>query len=77
MRKLEKPTTGKEKDIVNPLSKTTDDESHARRQAKKSVIENNLKEKRFKHHIIRDSILHGYTIVFDRDKEGNLIPISK
>jgi predicted AAA+ superfamily ATPase len=72
--KPRKKQTGKGKDIVDVIHTPKDEESQMRRQAKKSVIENNLKEKKFKNHKIYDK-LHGYRIVFDRDKQGNLIPV--
>lgn len=68
--------TGKEKDNVNIVHHPKDEETLSSRMAKKLVIENNLKEKKYKHHIVKD-VLHGYRIVFDRDKEGKLIPIKK
>ena len=73
MRKLTIQTSGSKKDIANPIASTRDEETYSQRLARKSVEQNNLKERRFKHHIIKD-VFNGYRIVFDRDKEGNLIP---
>lgn len=68
--------TGKEKDIANVIHRPKDEETLSQKAAKVSVMLNNLKEKKYKHHIVKD-VLHGYRIVFDRDKEGNLIPLKK
>ena len=75
MHKHETPT-GKEKDRVNIIHHPKDEETLSMKAAKRAVIENNLKEKKYKHHTVKD-VLHGFRIIFDRDKEGNLIPIRK